>query len=66
MNTNQINKTGYNPNINAYSGTSNESIYYETTSVNECLSSIIKNEHFIIEDTIYSVTDNVYIDTYQL
>lgn len=65
MKTDKIYKTGFNPNVNSYVGTSNESLYYETTSVNDCLSSITKNEQFIVEEPIYLASD-LYLDTTNL
>jgi hypothetical protein len=65
MKTDKIYKTGFNPNINSYVGTSNESLFYETTSVNDCLSSITKNEQFIVEEPIYLASD-IYVDASKL
>lgn len=65
MKTDKIYKTGFNPNINSYVVTSNESLFYETTSVNDCLSSITKNEQFIVEKPVYLASD-IYVDASKL
>jgi hypothetical protein len=51
MKNTRIYKTGFNPDVKSHIGTSNEHCYYETTSIKDSLSSIIKNESFIIEES---------------
>lgn len=65
MKTDKILNTGYNPNINSFAGTSNESFYYETTPLNDSLSSIIKNDQMIIEEPIY-LASTFFIETTNL
>jgi hypothetical protein len=65
MKTDKIYKTGFNPNVNSYNRTSNESLFYETSSVKDCLSSITKNEQFIVEEHIY-LTSDLIIDSSKL
>lgn len=53
MKNTRIYKTGFNPDVKSHIGTSDEHYYYETTSIKDSLSSIIKDEPFIVEKPCY-------------
>ena len=53
----KIYNTGFSPSMNSYLGTSDEHFFYETTSVENCLSSITKNEQFMLEKPCYLVSE---------
>ena len=57
----KILNTGFNPDKNISKGTSDENSFYETTSTNDCLLSITKNEQFIVEEPIY-MASNILIN----
>lgn len=62
MKNTRIYKTGFNPDVKSNVGTSNEQFYYETTSTKDSLSSIIKNEQFIVEEPCYLSSEVLLIE----
>ncbi len=59
-----IYKTGFNPDIKAHIGTSDEHYYYETTSTKDCLSSMIKNEQLVIEEPCFLSSEIILIENF--
>lgn len=57
---NEKSNTGYNPNYSNFIGTADEKAFFETSSPNDSLASIIKDENLIVEEPIYLVQD-IYI-----
>jgi len=62
MKNKRIYKTGFNPDVKSHIGTSNEHYYYEITSTKDNLSSIIKNEQFIVEEPCYLSSEVLLVD----
>ena len=61
----KILNTGFNPDKNLSKGTSDENAFYETTSSKDCISSIIKNEQFIVDEPLY-LASNIIINNIEL
>jgi len=62
MKNTRIFQTGFNPDVKSQIGTSNEHYYYETTSIKDNLSFIIKNEQFIVEEPCYLSSEVLFIE----
>lgn len=62
MKDTRIYKTGFNPDVKTHVGTSNEHYYYETTSIKDSLSTIIKNEQFVVEEPCYLFSELLLVE----
>lgn len=59
MKQERISNTGFNPTLQSFLGTSNESVFNVETADSNCLASVMKNEQLIIEDDIIYIFDNI-------